>query len=273
MNLKLKKPLAFFDLETTGTNVATDRIVEISILKIHPDGKEEIKTRKINPTIPIPIEASLVHGIYDEDVKDEPSFKAIGKSLADFLKNADLAGFNSNRFDVPLLMEEFLRAEIDFDLSKVKLVDVQNIFHQMEKRTLAAGYQFYCGKRLENAHSAEADTVATFEILEAMIDRYKDAEIEDDKGNLIQPVKPDIEALAEFSQRGKNLDLAGRIVLDDENNALFNFGKHKGKKVVDILNTDPSYYAWMMNGDFPLYTKKVLEELKMQLLKEKLGSK
>ena len=273
MNLKLKRPLAFFDLETTGTNVATDRIVEISILKVHPSGEEEIKTRKINPTIPIPLEASLVHGIYDEDVKDEPTFSSIAKSLADFLKNCDLAGFNSNRFDVPLLMEEFLRAEIDFDLSKVKLVDVQNIFHQMEKRTLAAGYQFYCGKKLENAHSAEADTKATFEILEAMVDRYKGTQIEDEKGNLVEPVKPDIEALSTFSQRDKNLDLAGRIILDDNNNALFNFGKHKGKKVAEILKNDPSYYAWMMNGDFPLYTKKVLEDLKLQLLKDQLGSK
>lgn len=273
MNLKLKKPLAFFDLETTGTNVATDRIVEISILKVFPDGQKEIKTRRLNPTIPIPLEASLVHGIYDEDVKDEPTFKMVAKSLAELFSNCDLAGFNSNRFDVPLLMEEFLRAGIDFDLNKVKLVDVQNIFHQMEKRTLAAGYLFYCGKNLDNAHSAEADTIATYEILEAMVDRYKGVEIENDKGEKIVPVKPEIDALSEFSKRENNLDLAGRIVLDEKGDAIFNFGKHKGKSVVEILEKDPSYYAWMMNGDFPLYTKKVLENIKLSLLKNKLGSK
>ena len=273
MKLHLKKPIAFFDLETTGINVATDRIVEISILKVNPDGSQEIKTRKINPTIPIPLEASLVHGIYDKDIQDEPTFSAVAKSLRGFFENCDLAGFNSNRFDVPLLMEEFLRAGVDFEIDNRNLVDIQNIFHQMEQRTLSAGYKFYCGKDLINAHSAEADTIATFEILESMLDKYKDSSFEKEDGSSYNPVTNDMDQLGEFSKRANNVDLMGRIVLDENNVAVFNFGKYKGTPVAEVLNQNPGYYSWMMNGDFPLYTKKVLEKIKLEILQDKLNSK
>lgn len=271
MKLKLKRPLAFFDLETTGVNVASDRICEISIVKINPDGTQEKKTRKLNPGIPIPLEASLVHGIYDDDVKDEPTFKAVAKSLADFFGNSDLAGFNSNKFDVPLLVEEFLRVDIPFEISNRQLVDVQNIFHKMEQRTLSAGYKFYCGKDLENAHSAEADTIATLEILEAMLDKYESTEITDEKGLKTKPVSNDVKQLASFSKRNNNLDLMGRIIEDEEGNALFNFGKYKGVSVKKVLEENPSYFSWMINGDFPLYTKKVLEKIKLEMLQDKLN--
>tara|TARA_B100000965_G_scaffold368737_1_gene355614 strand:+ start:233 stop:1000 length:768 start_codon:yes stop_codon:yes gene_type:complete len=251
MSLNLKKPIVFFDLETTGVDVAKDRIVEISIMKIHPDGKKEVKTRRVNPEMPIPKESSEIHGIYDEDVKDEPTFRALAKSLAQFIGNSDLAGFNSNKFDVPLLVEEFLRVGVDFDLENRKLVDVQNIFHKMEQRTLVAAYKFYCDKELINAHSAEADIKATYEVLEAQIEKYDELE-------------NDVSFLAEFSQRNRNVDLMGRIVLNDEGVEVFNFGKHKGKAVTEILEKQPSYYAWMMDGDFPLYTKKVLTAIKLK---------
>lgn len=251
MALKLKRPIVFFDLETTGVDVARDRIVEISILKLHPDGKKDIKTRRVNPLIPIPKEASEVHGIYDDDVKDEPSFKALAKSLVQFIGNSDLAGYNSNKFDVPLLVEEFLRVGVDFDIDNRNLVDVQNIFHKMEQRTLVAAYKFYCGKELINAHSAEADNTATYEVLEAQIERYEELE-------------NDVEFLAEFSRRTNNVDLMGRIVFNEEGVEVFNFGKHKGRAVVEVLEREPSYYNWMMDGDFPLYTKKVLTAIKLR---------
>ncbi len=272
MKLNLTRPLAFFDLETTGTDVSKDRIVEISIVRIMPNGDRESKTRRINPGIPIPKEASAVHGIYDEDVKEAPFFKAIAKSLDDFVKNCDLAGFNSDRFDIPLLAEEFLRADIDFDMTNRATVDVQNLFHKMEQRTLSAGYKFYCGKSLENAHSALADTEATLDILEAMLDRYKDTEIEDENKKLYKPIVNDVKALQKFSKRDKNADLAGRIVFNEKDEEVFNFGKHKGKPVELILTQEPSYYAWMMDGDFPIYTKKVLEKIKIRLLQKKLNS-
>lgn len=251
MKLSLTKPIVFFDLETTGVNVASDRIVEISILKLHPDGKKEVKTRRVNPTIPIPEESAAIHGIRDEDVEDEPTFKALAKSLATFIGNADLAGFNSNKFDVPLLVEEFLRADVDFDLSNRKLVDVQNIFHMMEQRTLVAAYKFYCDKDLIGAHGAEADNLATFEVLEAQIEKYPE-------------LKNDVNFLSEFSRRGNNADLMGRIIFNEDNAEVFNFGKHKGKSVDKVLSEEPSYYDWMMKGDFPLYTKKVLTAIKMR---------
>ncbi len=251
MKLKLSKPIVFFDLETTGVNVASDRIVELSILKLHPDGKKEIKTRRVNPTIPIPEESALVHGIRDEDVAEEPTFKAIAKSLAAFIGNSDLAGFNSNKFDVPLLVEEFLRADVDFDLTNRKLVDVQNIFHMMEQRTLVAAYRFYCDKELIGAHGAEADNLATYEVLEAQIEKYPELE-------------NDVNFLSDFSKRGNNADLMGRIVFDENNTEVFNFGKHKGRSVEEVLKNEPSYYDWMMRGDFPLYTKKVLTAIKMR---------
>lgn len=251
MKLSLTKPIIFFDLETTGVNVASDRIVELSILKLHPDGKKEVKTRRVNPTIPIPEESALIHGIRDEDVAEEPTFKSIAKSLALFIGNSDLAGFNSNKFDVPLLVEEFLRAEVDFDLSNRKLIDVQNIFHMMEQRTLVAAYRFYCDKELIGAHGAEADNLATFEVLEAQIEKYPE-------------LKNDVAFLSDFSRRGNNADLMGRIVFDENNKEVFNFGKHKGKSVEKVLKEEPSYYDWMMRGDFPLYTKKVLTAIKMR---------
>lgn len=252
MKLNLTKPLAFFDLETTGLDVANDRIIEISIVKINIDGTKEIKTKLINPTIPISPAASAVHGITNEDVKDEPTFKQIAKDLHRFLEGCDLAGYNSNRFDVPLLVEEFLRADVDFDIAKRKLIDVQNIFHKMEQRTLSAAYKFYCSKELINAHSAEADTTATFEILEAQLSKYSE-------------LKNDMNFLSEFTKMNNNVDLLGRIVYDENNVEVFNFGKHKGKSVKEVLEKEPGYYHWMMNGDFPLYTKKVLTRIKLSV--------
>lgn len=264
MELKLKRPIAFFDLETTGIKVATDRIVEISIVKIHPNGKKEVKTRRVNPEIPIPKETSEIHGIYDEDVKDEPTFKQIARSLDAFIQNCDLAGYNSNKFDVPLLAEEFLRAGIDFDVENRNLVDVQNIFHKMEQRTLVAAYKFYCQKDLTNAHSAEADTTATYEVLEAMLDKYDGVEFVDKKGNVSQPIVNDIKALSEFSTVNRNVDLIGHIVLNENDEEVFNFGKNKGRLVSEVFTKEPSYYDWMMKGQFPEYTKKVITKIKLK---------
>ncbi len=252
MNLKLKRPIIFFDLETTGVDTSKDRIVEISMIKINIDGKKDIKTRRINPEMPIPAEATAVHGITDEDVKDAPTFRQIAKSLAQFIEGCDFGGFNSNRFDLPVLVEEFLRAGVDVDFKRRKYVDVQNIFHKKEQRTLVAAYKFYCDKDLENAHSAEADTMATYEVLEAQIARYPD-------------IGDTIEALADFSTHGEVVDFAGRIALNDKGEEIFSFGKYRGRKVEDVFRDDPSYYAWMMNGDFPLYTKKVITEIRLRV--------
>jgi DNA polymerase-3 subunit epsilon len=259
MKLNLKRPLAFFDLEATGTNVATDRIVEISILKAMPDGSQETLTMRINPTIPIPAEVSLIHGIYDEDVHQEPTFKEAGQKLAAFLDDADLAGYNSNKFDIPMLVEEFLRAGIDFSLENRKFVDVQNIFHQMEQRTLKAAYKFYCSKEIVNAHSAEADVRATYEVLLSQLERYQDKEWEDKKGNKSFPVQNDIDQLHTFTNLQNCVDFAARMVYNENGEEVFNFGKHKGKRVEDIFSSEPSYYSWMQQGDFPLHTKKCLE--------------
>lgn len=248
----MKNPIVFFDLETTGVNVTHDRIVEISFLKVYPNGKEEIKSRRINPQMPIPPQATAIHGITDEDVKDCPTFKQIAKSLADQLEGCDLAGFNSSRFDVPLLAEEFLRAGVEFDVSRRKFIDVQIIFHKKEQRTLEAAYDFYCHKKLENAHSAEADTRATYEVLKAQLDRYPD-------------LKNDMAALSqEYSSFNNNVDFAGRIVLDEKGVEVFNFGKHRGKAVSEVFRDEPSYYDWMMNGDFPLNTKQVLTKIRLK---------
>jgi DNA polymerase-3 subunit epsilon len=249
--LKLTKPIAFFDLETTGVDVAKDRIVEIAVLKVYPGGDKEMKTKIVNPEIPIPKEISAIHGITNEMVKDKPTFKEIAAELYQFIEGCDLAGYNSNKFDIPLLAEEFLRAEIDFDISKRRLIDVQTIFHKMEKRTLSAAYKFYCNKDLENAHSAGADTEATFEILNAQIERYDE-------------LKNDVDFLSEFSRHHKFADLMGRIVFNKDGVEVFNFGKHKGKPVEEVLEKEPAYYHWMMNGDFPLYTKKVLTQIKLR---------
>lgn len=262
MQLKLKNPLLFFDIESTGLNVATDRIVEISIVKVSPGApgepnKVEVKTRRVNPTIPISPEAEAVHGISNDDVKDEPKFSQIAKSLAQFMKGCDIAGYNSMKFDIPMLAEEFIRAGVDFDFRKRKLVDVQNIFHKKEQRTLKAAYKFYCSKNLDNAHSAEADTMATYEVLEAQLDRYAD----DD-----EPLQNDVEYLAKYSIQNRFVDYAGRIVLNDKDQPVFNFGKHKGRLVTEVLAKEPSYYNWMMEGDFTLDTKKVLTEIRKDMM-------
>ena len=252
MDLNLSNPLVFFDLETTGINITRDRIVEISILKVHPNGKEETRTRRINPEMPIPPESTAIHGITDDDVKDCPTFKQVAKSFADFLEGCDMAGFNSSRFDVPLLTEEFLRAGVDFDASKRKFIDVQIIFHRKEQRTLEAAYAFYCNKKLDNAHSAEADVLATYEVLKSQLDRYSD--LENDVNFLSK----------EYSSFNNNVDLAGRIILNDKGVEVFNFGKHKGKSVTEIFKKEPSYYSWMMDGDFPLNTKQVLTKIRLR---------
>ncbi len=251
MKLNLTRPIIFFDLETTGVDTSRDRIVELSMIKIMPDGEKIIKTRRINPQMPIPESSTAVHGITDEDVKDCPTFGQIAKSLEQFIAGCDFGGFNSNRFDVPVLVEEFLRAGVDINLKKSKFIDVQNIFHKLEQRTLVAAYKLYCGKDLTDAHSAEADTVATFEVLEAQLDRYPELE-------------NDVKFLAEFSSRAQAVDYAGRIILDDKGVEVFSFGKHKGKSVKEVFDKEPNYYAWMMEGDFPLYTKKVITEIRLR---------
>lgn len=252
MQLKLSNPIVFFDLETTGIDVVHDRIVEISLVKVAPDGTEEIKTRRINPGMPIPAVATAVHGISDEDVKDCPLFKSVAKSLANYIEGCDLAGYNSNKFDIPMLMEEFLRAGVDIDLKKCKCIDVQNIFHKMEQRTLSAAYKFYCDSELDNAHSAEADTLATYAILKKQLERYPDME-------------NNVDYLSKFSERVATADYAGRICYDDKGCEIINFGKHKGKRVIDVFRTEPSYYSWIMGGDFPEYTKKVFTRIKLSM--------
>ena len=261
MELNLRRPLAFFDLETTGVNIATDKVVEIAIVKILPGGGEEVYTRKVNPGIPIPAASSLFHGIYDEDVKDLPLFKELAQEIADFIGDADLAGYNSNKFDVPMLMEEFLAAGVDFSLEGRAFIDVQNIFHQMEQRTLKAAYRFYCDQSLENAHQAEADVRATYEVLKAQLDKYNGVAFEDKHGDVSYPVVNDVQALHTFTNLSKPVDFAGRLVYNEEGEVTINFGKHKGKNVTDVFDVEPSYYAWMQNGDFPRYTKKVLENI------------
>ncbi len=268
MKLNLKNPLTFFDLETTGTNVVQDRIVEISVVKVMPSGEMITKTHKINPTVPIPIETSLIHGIYDEDVKDAHTFKNIAKSLAQFLEGSDLAGFNILKFDVPLLVEEFLRVDVDFDVSKRKLIDAQKIFHVMEKRTLSAAYQFYCGKSLDNAHSAEADTLATFDVLQAQVEKYAGQEVIDNLGNKLGVIENDMDALHKLTASNM-VDLAGRIVLNNDGKEVFNFGKYRGKLVTDIFSKEPNYYNWMMKGDFAQDTKRKLTEIKLRGLNDK----
>ncbi|RLD49336.1 MAG: 3'-5' exonuclease [Bacteroidetes bacterium] len=265
MELALKRPIAFFDLETTGLNVAKDRIVEISIYKINPNGTEEVKTWLLNPDYPISEEASSIHGYTNEDVANYPTFKRVAKDIRDFLENCDLAGFNSIKFDIPLLVEEFLRAEVDFDVRTRKLIDVQNIFMKMEQRTLKAAYRFYLDKDLKDAHSAAADAKATYEILKAQLDRYKDTEYTDFKGNTSKPVVNDMEELHKFSSHHRNADLMGQIIINDEGMEVINFGKHKGKTVEEIFAKEPSYYNWMMNADFPLYTKKLITTIKLRM--------
>lgn len=251
MELNLKKPIIFFDLETTGVNISHDRIIELSYIKVYPNGTEEEKSMRINPEMSIPAESTAIHHITDEDVADKPTFKQIAKELAKVFEGCDIAGYNSNRFDIPLLMEEFLRAGINIELSRQKFVDVQTIFHKMEQRTLSAAYKFYCNGDLENAHSANADTRATYEVLKAQLDRYPN-------------LKNDVEFLSNFSSFNKNVDLMGRIVYNEQGVEVFNFGKYKGVSVKEVFEQrDPSYYAWMMNGDFALDTKRVITKIKL----------
>jgi DNA polymerase III subunit epsilon len=266
MLLQLKNPVVILDLETTGMNIATDRIVEIALLKVNIDGSEEEKLMRINPEMPIPPEVSQIHGIYDEDVKNEPTFRQVAKTLSKFIEGCDLCGFNSNRFDIPLLAEELLRADIDIDLKKHKFIDVQAIFHKMEKRTLAAAYKFYCSKDLVDAHSAMADTKATYEVLKAQLDLYKGVEFEDSKGIKTVPIVNDVEKLSQFSSYDQNVDFVGRIVYDEKGVEVFNFGKNKGVPVEKVFREQPGYYGWMMESEFPLYTKKVLTRLKLKMM-------
>lgn len=252
MKLNLKNPLVFFDLETTGTNINSDRIVEICYLKVYPNGNEEAKTLRINPEMHIPEQASAVHGIYDDDVKDCPTFKDVAKKIAVDIEGCDLAGFNSNRFDIPVLAEEFLRAGVDIDLMKHKFVDVQVIYHKLEQRTLSAAYKFYCGKNLEDAHTAEADTRATYEVLKAQLDKYPDV------------LENDVTFLSQYSNFTKNVDFAGRIVYNEQGVEVFNFGKYKGMPVLEVLQRDPGYYSWILQGDFTLNTKNVLTKIRLR---------
>lgn len=264
MKLNLTKALAFFDLETTGTHLANDRIVEICVLLVRPDGSEEAKTWLVNPGKPIPAEAAAIHGFTDEKVKDCPRFEQVAKNIAQYIGNADLAGYNSNKFDIPILMEEFLRAGVDFELENRRFVDVQNIFHQMEQRTLKAAYKFYCQAELENAHSAEADIKATYEVLKAQIERYENVAYVDRSGKSSFPVKNDVDALHKFTYIQKNVDFAGTMVYNEKGEPIFNIGKHKGRLVAEVFAKEPSYYDWMMNGDFPQFTKKKITEIRLK---------
>ena len=252
MKLNLKNPLVFFDLETTGTNINSDRIVEICYLKVYPNGNEESKTMRINPEMHIPEASSAVHGIYDADVADCPTFREVAKNIANDIEGCDLAGFNSNRFDIPLLAEEFLRVGVDIDMMKRKFIDVQVIFHKLEQRTLSAAYKFYCDKNLEDAHTAEADTRATYEVLKAQLDRYPDV------------LENDMKFLADYSSYNKNVDFAGRIVYNEQGVEVFNFGKYKGMSVAEILKKDIGYFGWLMQGDFTLNTKNVLTKIRLR---------
>lgn len=260
--LNLKNPLVVFDLETTGTNISQDRIVEIAMVKVMPDGTTEEKCRKINPTIPIPHETSMIHGIYDEDVKDEPTFSQVAKSLAQYLEGCDLSGFNVLGFDVPMLVEEFLRANVDFEIDNRKIVDAQKIFHLMEKRNLTAAYKFYCNKDLVNAHSALADTQATYEVLVSQIEKYEGQEVFDSLGKKLDTIQNDMGMLHDLTTSSR-VDLAGRMIYKD-GIEVFNFGKHRGKPVTKILEREPSFYDWVMKGDFPLDTKRKLTQIKLR---------
>lgn len=263
MKLNLKKPLAFFDIESTGLSVAKDRIVELSILKIDTNNNKESKTWLINPDYPISDEAAAIHGISNKDIKDKPTFKQYAKEIAKYLNNCDLAGYNSLKFDIPMLVEEFLRVDVDFEVNNRKLIDVQTIFMKMEQRTLKAAVKFFLNKELENAHSAEADVLGTFEVLEAQLQRYENVDFTDREGNVSKPVVNDMEALANFSTHHRNVDLMGQIIFNKEGVETFNFGKNKGRTVKEVFLNEPSYYSWMMKADFPLYTKKILTRIKL----------
>lgn len=269
MELNLSKPLIVFDIESTGVSVGQDKIIEICLYKVFPEGNKEVRTYRINPERHIPEETTKIHGITDEDVKDNPTFKELAVELNTFIGNSDLAGYNSNKFDVPILVEEFLKVGIDFDIKNRRFVDVMNIFHKMEPRTLKAAYKFYCRKDLINAHSAEADTKATYEILVAQLKRYKGEEYEDKEGNISYPIVNDIKALHNFTRNSNWVDLVGHIVYNEKKEECINFGKHKGKVAEEVFNKEPSYFAWMMNADFPASTKKIITEIKLRNFNKK----
>lgn len=274
MKLKLTKPLVFFDIEATGLNIGTDKIVQICFYKVMPDGSSSTYTTLINPEMHIPEQVSEIHGIYDKDVKDAPTFGEAARHISEFIKGCDLAGYNILKYDMPLLMEEFLRINMEPDLRGVKMIDVQNIFHKMEPRTLRAAHRFYCGTDIENAHSADADTMATYRVLEAQVEKYENVLSWDDKEREqgICPIKNDVSALAAYSAAGRNVDFAGHIVFNDNDEEVFNFGKHKGKTVREVFAMEPSYYSWMMNADFPLYTKKIITTIRDDEKLKKLTS-
>ena len=273
MKLHLKRPLVFFDIESTGLMVGADKIVEICMMKVMPDGSSTTKTMRINPEMHIPEQVSEVHGIYDKDVADEPTFKEVADEICEFISGCDLAGYNLQKFDVPLLMEEFLRADINFDLRGIYLVDVQNIFHRMEQRTLKAAYKFYCGVPLENAHSAEADTIATYKVLQAQLEKYENTPFLDENDVETFPIKNDVAALSAFSTSDRNVDYAGHIVFDKNDVEVFNFGKYKGVSVEAVFAKEPSYYDWMMKSDFPLYTKKIIGNIRVRMLSNRLNTR
>jgi DNA polymerase-3 subunit epsilon len=268
MSLNLKIPICIFDLEATGTNISQDRIIEIAVVKVMPNGETHRKSNLINPTIPIPPESTAIHGIKDEDVKDKPTFKEVAKDYARFFEGADIGGFSVLKFDVPMLVEEFLRADVEFEYHRKKIVDAQRIFHLMEKRTLSAAYQFYCQKDLKNSHTAEADTDATMEVLIAQIAKYENQEVTDGLGNKIGIIQNDMEVLGKLTSP-ELVDLAGRMAKNNKGEIIFNFGKHKNKGVLNVFKEEPAYYDWMMNGDFPLDTKRKLTEIKLSMLKMK----
>ena len=276
MQLHLDKPIVFFDLETTGVNVGTDHIIEICLHKVNPDNSTETLVHRVRPvdangnTVPIPPFTTEIHGISDADVADKPTFAELANEIAEFIGDADLAGYNSNKFDVPMLVEEFLRVGVGFDYHSRKLVDVQNIFHKMEQRTLKAAYRFYCGQDLENAHSADADTKATYEVLKAQLDRYEGVEY-DDHGTVSTPVVNNIEALSKFTCNSNWADLCGHIGYDSHHNEVFNFGKHKGRTVEQVFKEEPAYYDWMMKSDFPLSTKQCITRIYDKMRQDKLA--
>jgi DNA polymerase-3 subunit epsilon len=276
MKLKLERPLVFFDLETTGLNISKDQIVEISLLKVFPDQTEISKTYRVKPDVKISDEAFAIHGISNEDVINEPNFAQIGTEIALFMQNCDIAGYNSNKFDLPLLMEEFLRVDINFDLRGIRFIDVQNIFHKMEPRTLSAAYKFYCNAELENAHQAEADTIATYNVLKGQLDLYEGQMYQDKKNGNSVTFSNDVKMLSNFTSDNRSVDFAGHIVFDENDIEIFNFGKHKGKSVKEIFTKEPAYYDWMKKSDFPRFTKKVIDqiwtEMKLSDLKNKLNS-
>ena len=266
MKLNLKVPLCFFDLETTGINITQDRIIEIAVIKVLPSGEMQRKTNLVNPTVPIPEDSTAIHGITNEDVKDKPTFKDLAKEYAKFLEGCDLSGFNILKFDVPVLVEEFLRAGVDFDYSRKKIIDSQKIFHLMEKRNLAAAYQFYCHKELKDSHTAEADTEACMEVLISQVERYENQPVVDSLSNPLGIIRNDMDELNKLTS-SEMIDLAGRMIRNQNGEAIFNFGKHRNKTVLSVFKDEPGYYDWMMNNDFALDTKRKLSEIKLSVLK------